>query len=115
MFAQQAAEHFGNFHYHDTRLIGIGANERGNRVERVEQEVRIDLAGERREARFHQQARLFFELLFVARVVPDFQRDGDGEERGGVDGGDGQPVARVDGRRWFEAEEEAAVGRISPE
>jgi hypothetical protein len=64
VLAQQPAQHLGKLHHHHARLVGIGADQRRDRVQRVEQEVRIDLAGERGQARFHQQPLLLLELAF---------------------------------------------------
>ena len=62
--------------------IGIEANQRRNGIQRVEQEVRIDLAGERVHARLQQQLLVLLEIHLDARVVPDFQRRRDGHHRG---------------------------------
>ena len=67
---------------------GIDADQGGNRVQRIEEKVRIDLAGEGFEARLNQQPFLLFELDFVARVVPDLERERDAEISGGVNGGE---------------------------
>jgi len=80
--------------------LGLVRIREGNRIQRIEQEVGIDLAGERRQARLHQQPFLLLELLLVARVVPDLQWNGHREKRGGVEGQDGQgrrmgPAGRV--------------------
>ena len=53
------------------RLLGIGADQRGNRVQRVEQEVRIDLAGERCQTRLIQPrccASSFFSLRVLFQI-----------------------------------------------
>src|SRR5690242_7035261 len=42
--------------------------------------MRVDPAGERGEARLGKQALLLFELFFIPRAVPDFQRDEDGKD-----------------------------------
>ncbi len=48
--------------------------------------MRVDLAGERRQAGLVQPQLLGFELLLITRVVPDLQRKHDGEDRAGVEG-----------------------------
>src|SRR5208283_3235870 len=42
--AQQTAQNIAEFHDHLACRVGITAHQRGNRVQRIEQEVRIDLA-----------------------------------------------------------------------
>ena len=54
--------------------------------------MRIDLAGERGQARFIQTELLGFEFFLVARVVPDFERDDDGEDGAEADGNAGGEV-----------------------
>ena len=79
---------------HRARLVGIGPDQRGDRIQRVEQEVRVDLAGERRQPRLHQQLLLLHQLGLVAGVVPDLERQRHREQRGHVDDHGGQRVRR---------------------
>ena len=64
------------------RGFGLRADERRDRRQRVEQEVRIDLIGQRIDARHHQQVFLLGQPMLDARAVPDLDGDGDGEHRG---------------------------------
>src|SRR5450755_5040578 len=52
----------------------------------------IDLAGKCGQPRLNQQPALLLKFLFVARAVPDFDRDRDREERGQIDG---SPIPRI--------------------
>ena len=63
------------------RGLRLRSDERRDRRERVEQEVRVDLIGERLDARRHQQLLLLGEPVLDARAVPDLDRNGDGEHR----------------------------------
>ena len=54
------------------RHVGIVTNQRRNRVQRVEQEMRIDLAGKRIHARLQQQLLILLQVHFNPRVVPNF-------------------------------------------
>ena len=84
--AQQAAQNVAQLHDHLARGIGIGTHQRGNRIQRVEQEVRIDLALQRFHARLQQQPLLLLQLHLDAHVVQHLQRDGDGHHRARIDG-----------------------------
>ena len=59
---EQAAENLGELEDHLARRVGIEAHQRGHGVERVEQEVRIDLALQRVHAGLQQQPLLLFQL-----------------------------------------------------
>src|ERR1700730_8336089 len=63
--------------------------------------MRIDLAGERVHTGLEEQLLVALEIHFDASVVPDFQRRGDGHERG--DDGESEPPVelRVDGEKAF--------------
>src|SRR5271165_4737101 len=63
------------------RVIRIETDEGGDGVQRIEKEVWVDLAGERVHARFEEELLVTLEIHFDARVVPDFQRRGDGHQR----------------------------------
>jgi len=64
-----------------SRAVRLHANQRGDRVERVEEEVRVDLALQGVEAGFEQQALLFFELEFYAQGIPNLKRDANDDGR----------------------------------
>ena len=64
------------------RLLGVDADQRRYRIQRIEKEVRINLAGQAFEARLHQQPLLFFQFGLGPAVVPDFQRERDAEISG---------------------------------
>ncbi len=68
-------------HDEHPRGLGLRPDERRDRRQRVEQEVRVDLAGERFDARRHQQLFLFLQPVLDARAVPDLDRDGHAEHR----------------------------------
>ncbi len=55
VLAQEAAENVRKLQDHAAGHVRIEANQRGNGVQRVEKEMRIDLAGERVHARFQQK------------------------------------------------------------
>ena len=63
------------------RGVGFGADQRRDRRQRVEQEVRVDLALQRFDLRGEQQLLLFLEPVLDARAVPDLDRRGDGQHR----------------------------------
>src|ERR1700683_1082255 len=46
MLAQQASQDAREFQHSEARRVRIGADQRRDRVQRIEQKVRIDLAGE---------------------------------------------------------------------
>ncbi len=76
--------------------VGLGADERGDGVEGVEEEVRVDLALQGVEAGFEQEAGLLFELVLDADGVPDFERDADDDGGAGADGELHDPGAGVE-------------------
>ena len=45
VLAQQAPQNISQLEHDDARLVGIVANQRRDRIQRIEQEMRIDLAG----------------------------------------------------------------------
>ena len=63
------------------RQVRIVANQRRNGIERIEQEMRIDLAGERVHARLEQQLLVLLEVHLDARVVPNLDGHGHGHHR----------------------------------
>src|SRR6476646_3669548 len=82
VLTQQPPQNIAELEYHAARVVGIEADERGNRVEGVEKEVRVDLPGKRVHARFQEKLLVPLEVHLDARVVPDFKRRGNGHERG---------------------------------
>jgi hypothetical protein len=91
VLAQEAAKDVAELEDDFAGVIGVEANERGDGIERVEKEVGIDLAGEGIHAGFEQELLVALKIHLDARVVPDFERCGDGHERGD-DGQDEPPV-----------------------
>ena len=84
---------------HGARLFRVEADQSGDRIQSVEKEVRIDLAGESFEPRLHQQPLLLFELGLVPGVVPDLERQRDAEIGGHVQTGQQRErIAPVDQR-----------------
>jgi len=91
VLAQQAAKNVAELEDDFARVIGVEADERGDGVKRIEKEMRIDLAGEGVHAGLQKKLLVALEVHLDARVVPDFERGGDGHERGD-DGQDKPPV-----------------------
>ncbi len=79
---QQSAEQSRELDDERARRLGLRADERGDRRQRVEQKMRVDLARERGDAGRDQQLLLFLQPVFDARAVPDLDRDGHAEHRG---------------------------------
>ena len=100
VLAQQAAKDIAQLQDDDARQVGIIANQRRDRIERVEQEMRIDLAGERVHARLQQQLLVLLEIHLDARVVPDLDGNGDGHHRSQQEQRDGPASC---GRRYRKA------------
>ena len=74
-------------------VSGSRPDERRDRRQRVEEEVRVDLAREGGEPRREQQLFLFLQTVLDTRAVPDLDGDGDAEDRGEHDEPD-QPRRR---------------------
>ena len=83
---EQNAQDVGELYDHLAGELWLGADERRDGVEGVEEEVRIDLALEGVELGFEQESRLFFELAFDADLVPDLQWDSDDDGGAETDG-----------------------------
>ena len=79
--AHEPSEEAGELDDQHPRRLGVGPDQGRDRRERVEQEVRADLAGQRLDARREQQLLLFLEPVLDARVVPDLDGDGHREHR----------------------------------
>ncbi len=58
--------------------VWLRPNERGDRGERVEEEMRVDLALERFNLRRQKELLLLLQPVFDARIVPDPDRRGHG-------------------------------------
>ncbi len=82
---EQRAENVGQLDGHFASEFGFDADQRSDGVEGVEEKVRVDLALQGVEARFEQEALLFFELQLHAQGVPDFDGDADDDGRGEQD------------------------------
>ncbi len=104
---EQAAQNVGQLDDQLARRVGIEAHQRGNRVQRIKKEVRIDLVLQRLHAGVQQQALLLFQLDLNAHAVPDFQFGPDDRDRGGVDQ-DFDPPGRA-------LQAEGAIGRKARE
>src|SRR6266403_5783480 len=81
MLTEEPPQNIAQFQNHAARRIRINADQRRNGVERIEQKVRIDLAGERVHSGFQQKLLMTLEVHLDARVVPDFQRGSDRHQR----------------------------------
>ena len=62
-------------------VSGLRADQRRNRRQRVEEEMRVDLVRQRLDAGRHQQLFLLLQAMLDARAVPDLDRDRDAEHR----------------------------------
>src|SRR6202040_3063073 len=101
VLAEQAAQNIAELQDYTASGVGIEADQGGDGVESVKEEMRIDLAGKGVHAGFKEKLLVALEIHFDASVVPDFKRRGDGHERGD-DGECGPPVElRVDGEKGF--------------
>ena len=83
--AQERAKNVGELDGHLACELGLDADQRGDGVECVEEEVGIDLAAERVKARLKEEAALLIELEFKAERVPDLEHDADDHGRGDED------------------------------
>ena len=77
MVLEQRAQDVGELDGHLARQFRLDADERGDGVESIEEEVRIDLALQGVEPRFQQEVLLLFELHLDAERVPDLEGDAD--------------------------------------
>src|ERR1019366_822350 len=82
---QQAAKNGSELQDHFTRRVGIEAHQRRNGIQRVKQEVRVDLILQRHHARLQQQPLLLFQLDLDADAVEDFQFRAHHHDHGQVD------------------------------
>ena len=80
--AHQPSEQAGQLGDEHAGRVGLRPDQRRDRGQRVEQEVRVDLAGQGFDLGREQQLLLFLQPMLDARVVPDLDRRGDGEDRG---------------------------------
>ena len=79
--AQQAAEQPRELHDQHPRRLRLRPDQRRDRGQRVEEEVRVDLAGERLDARRHQEFFLLLQPVLDPRAVPDLDRNRDAQHR----------------------------------
>ena len=79
---EQAAQNVGQLDDQLAGRVGIEAHQRGNRIQRIKQKVRIDLVLQRLHAGVQQQALLLFQLDLNANAVPDFEFGSDDHDRG---------------------------------
>src|ERR1700688_1876476 len=101
VLAQQAPQNIAEFQDDAASGVGIEADQSGDGVEGVEEEMGIDLAGERVHAGFEEQLLVALEIHFDASVVPDFQRRGDRHERGDDCESEPPVPSRIDGEKPF--------------
>ena len=74
VLAQKPAENIAQLQHHHAGLVRVIANQRSDRIQRVEKKVRIDLAAERGHAGFEQQLLMLFEVHLDPRVIPNLDR-----------------------------------------
>ena len=99
----QAAQQARELRDQHARRFRLRADERRDRRQRVEQEVRVDLVRERFDLRGEQQLLLFLQPVLDARVVPDLDRRRDGEHRAEQDHGEPEERPRRAGREIEQA------------
>ena len=105
VFLEHFAQNVGELDDELASLLGAEANQRGDGVEGVEEEVRIDLALQGIEASFKEEALLLFKRLLDADGVPDFEWDADDHGGAGPDGDANDPPVGC--------EREEAVGVVA--
>ena len=108
--AHQPAQQARELRDEHARRVGLRADERRDRRQRVEQEVRVDLAGERFDLGREQQLLLFLQPVLDAGVVPDLDRRGDAEDGGEQDDDQRPERARAAGRTGGGARSSARRG-----
>src|ERR1039458_8964094 len=94
--AQQTPQNVAQLHDHLAGGIGIAAHQRSDRIQRVEEEVGIDLALQRFHAGLQQQALLLLQLHLDAYVVQHLERDGDRHDGARVDRQVDRPGIRIE-------------------
>src|ERR1700730_9073086 len=80
VLAQQPPQNVAQLQDHAARGVRVKTNQRGNGVQRVEQEMGIDLTGESIHAGLQQQLLVALQGHLDARVVPNLQRRGHGHQ-----------------------------------
>src|SRR5580692_5471122 len=73
VLAQEATKDIAELEDDAARVIGVKADEGGNCIERIEQEVGVDLAGQGVHASCEEELLVTLEVDFDASVVPNFQ------------------------------------------
>ena len=79
--AQQATQEAGQLVDQRSRGLWLRANQRRDRGERVEEEMRVDLALERFDLRGEEELLLLLQAVLDARAVPELDRGGDRQHR----------------------------------
>src|SRR3984957_3400476 len=82
---QQAAENCSQLEDHVPRHVGVEAHQRRNRIQCIEQKVRIDLVLQSFHVRVQQKAFLLFQLDLDADAVENLELNPDCDDRRGVD------------------------------
>ena len=82
---QQSAQNRGQLEDHVPRHIGIETHQRRNRIQRIEQEVRIDLVLQRLHARVQKKPLLLFQFDLDSDAVEDLDLDSNRGDGRGVD------------------------------
>src|SRR6185437_7925754 len=80
---QQAAQDCGQLDDEFARCVRRDAHQRRNRIQRVEQKVRVDLILQRGHARLEQEPLLFLQLDLQTHAVPNLQLNHDHRDRRG--------------------------------
>ena len=99
MLAQQPPQDFGELKNQLPRQIGIKTHQRRDGVQRVEKKMRIDLALQGVEPGLEQQFFLLFQLHLDARVVPNFNWNGDGSHHRGKNRQQRHGGSKVNGKQ----------------
>ena len=95
MVLEQRAQDACQPHDHLPRHLRAEAHQRGDRIERVEEEVGIDLTLQGVKMRLEQQPFLLFQLDLDAAHIPYLQRDRHHHDRACPDGNPRCPAGRV--------------------
>ena len=81
MVLEQGAQNVGQLDGHLAGQLRLAAHQRGDGVERIEEEMGIDLALQGVKAGFKQQPLLLFKRHLDAQRIPDLERDADHDGR----------------------------------
>ncbi len=97
--AHEAPQQAGQAADDHPRRFWLRSDQRRDRRQRVEEEVGVDLVGQDRHARFHQELLLLLQAMFDAGVVPDLDGRRDAQHR------EEDHDDQIKCRRRFEVEE----------